>query len=97
MSLENIQSAVIDVLKQVQQLSGRAWEGLPNTGIPLNDLAGFDSLCSVEATVMIEERLGCGELKAVSFFISEDGTRPLSILEISTRIQNLISTVKGNQ
>jgi acyl carrier protein len=96
MSTEQILAVVLDVLKEVQQISGRAWEGLPPTAKPVGDLAGFDSLCSVEATVMVEEKLGCGELKTCSFFISDEG-QALTIQEITARIQGLISTLKGKR
>ena len=97
MSLEQIQAVVLDVLKEVQQISGRSWVDLSPTATPLNTLDGFDSLCSVEATVMVEERLGCGELKVCSLFISEDGTRPLSVLEIAQRITTLIAAPRGKK
>ena len=94
MSLEKIQQTVLEVLREVQALSGREWAGLPLTSNPFNDLDGFDSLCSVEATVMLEEKLGLGELKATSFFVSEDGKCGLTIAETAQFIQKLTEEKK---
>lgn len=98
MSLDKIQQTVLEVLKEVQTLSGRTWSGLPLTANPFNELDGFDSLCSVEATVMLEEKLGHGVLnaKAFSLFVSEDGKRALTLLETSQLIQKLIAEKGGS-
>jgi acyl carrier protein len=90
MLLEQIQAGVIDVLKEVQKLSGNPCGPITAATIPINQLEGFDSLCSVEATVMVEEKLGCGVLCDGSIFISEDGNRPLSVAEISEQIQKIM-------
>src|SRR5687767_2568066 len=97
MSLDQIQKAVLEVLREVQEISGRPWKALPATARPIGDLEGFDSLCSVEATVMVEEKLGCGELKAHSFFVSEDGALALSVQETTKRIQKLIAASKEKE
>lgn len=87
MSLQQIRQTILDVLKDIQTLSGRPWTELPPTAKPLCDLQGFDSICSVEATVLVEERLGGRKLKPYSVFISEDGQRALSIDEAAEHIQ----------
>lgn len=88
--MENIQAEVVKVLKEVQTLCGRDWTGLPASSKPLLHLEGFDSLCSVEATAIVEDRLGFRLEKAVSIFMSEDGQDALSLLEISQRIKKLL-------
>jgi len=91
MTIDNIQAVVLDVLKNVQELSGRSWEGLSTNGTPIGTLAGFDSLCSIEATVLVEQGLGGNSLGASSLFISEDGRRALTLEEISKRIHKLLT------
>jgi len=86
-----IQAAVLDVLKEVQELSGRSFLSLTATARPIGALAGFDSLCSMEATVMVEQKLGCEPLGPSSLFISEDGKRALTLQEVSERIHKLVS------
>ena len=94
MSLEHIQQAAIAVLREVQTLSGRAWTPLSLTSIPFRDLDGFDSLCSIEATVMLEEKLGVRDLNTVSVFVSEDGKHGLTIAETAQLIQKLTGVEK---
>lgn len=94
MSLEQIQQAAIAVLKEVQTLSGRAWTPLSLTSNPFTDLDGFDSLCSIEATVMLEEKLGLKDLDTISVFVSEDGKQSLTIAETAQLIQKLTGVEK---
>jgi len=96
MTPETIRPVVLGVLKEVQELCGRRWDGLPVTAKPIGALTGFDSLCSIEATVLVEQKLGCAPLGASSIFISEDGTRALTLQEISERIHKLI-TAQGKR
>lgn len=98
MSLKTIQLALFDVLKEIKAMCGFEWDEVTSTAsTPLNDLPGFDSLCSVEATVMVEEKLGCGELKSNSVFMSIDGKRALTIDESSHLIQDLIKEKEGKK
>ena len=85
MSQQSYESLVIDVLHQAQEMSGREWAELSIECKPIGDLDGFDSLTAVEATVMIEEKLGCS-LESDSVFVSEDGKRALTIKEICERL-----------
>ena len=87
MTLKHIQGVLIDVLKEVQTLSGHPWSDLPLSAKSLFDLPGFDSLCSVEATVLVEEKLGGKKLAHCSVFVSEDGTQALSIKKTAEHIQ----------
>ena len=91
MTREKIQLLLFETLKEVQELSGEEWKDLPPSAVPLEDLACFDSLTSVEATAIIEEKLGCNELDCKSIFISDDkAARALSIEEIIEKVENLI-------
>jgi hypothetical protein len=86
MPANEIYTTVLEVLEEVQKLSGRSWGGLDPTAIPIGELEGFDSITAVEATAMIEQRLGAENLNLVTAFVSEDGKRALSIEEVVERI-----------
>ncbi len=85
MSELSFESLVVNVLREAQELSGRKWSELSIDCKPIGDLEGFDSLTAVEATVMIEEKLGCN-LDFDSVFVSENGKRALTIKEICERL-----------
>lgn len=90
MSLEQIKVALVSVLKEVIELSGSTWQEVGPTTKPIGDLAGFDSLCSIEATVLVEQRLGyTTQLCQGSLFVSDDGARALTVEEVVSRIQQL--------
>lgn len=89
MSLEAIQAEVLGVLREVQELSGRGWSELRPDLPPIGSLDGFDSLASVEATVMIEQKLGC-DLEMDSVFLSDDGTHALTVKQICERLAKLL-------
>ena len=94
---EDVKTMIIDTLREVQNKSGRQWNNLVSTSVPIRDLDGFDSLLSVEVTVLIEEKLGCGELTDKlnpSLFISNDGRKALSIGEITNEIEKRIKDKK---
>ncbi len=90
---KNIQTIIIETLKEVQNICGKEWNDLDSNSVPIRDLDGFDSLLSVEVTVLIEEKLGCGELvdgSNPSIFISDDGQKALSINEITDKVEKKI-------
>jgi acyl carrier protein len=89
-SQEEARTALLSVLKEAQSLSGREWTDLDVDAKPVGSLDGFDSLSGVEATVMIEQRVGC-TLDVESIFVSDDGKRALTIGEISDRLLKLIA------
>jgi acyl carrier protein len=96
MSPETIQTEILRALREVQELSGRKWSQLGPDLKPIGALDGFDSLASVEATVMIEEKLGCS-LDMDSVFLSEDGKRALTVKEISERLAKLLVAKGGKR
>lgn len=91
---QQFQSVVIEVLIEIQKLSGRKWSGLTPDATPIGDFEGFDSLSAIEATVMIEEKLDC-ELGVDSVFISESGKRALTVREIAERLTKLVQAKGG--
>src|SRR5260370_42589507 len=92
MSLDEIQNIVIEVLREVQTLSGRSWTGIDPAAPPIGGLDGFDSLCAVEATVIVEEKLGCRDLEVESIFVSDDGKRALTVKEVAQRLSKLLAS-----
>jgi acyl carrier protein len=95
MSTEDIRTIVIEVLQEVQTVSGRDWTGIDASAAPVGTLDGFDSLCAVEATVLVEEKLGCRDLDVHSIFVTEDGKRALTVDEIAHRISRVLASNGG--
>lgn len=89
MTLDEIEANVTATLRELQHLSGRAWSDLNSAAKPIGALEGFDSLASIEATVVLEERLGC-RIEQDSLFISDDGAQALTIRQISERIAGVL-------
>lgn len=94
MAQNELEPVVIEVLKEVQDLSGRPWTDLDPRSRPIEQLDGFDSLASIEATALLETKLGC-RIPQDSIFISDDGARALSIHQICQRLAKLLSPVGG--
>ena len=90
MSAEEIVVILFEVLKQVQEMSGRPVEDLTELDVPIGHLAGFDSLNSIEVTLLVEARLKCELPGNVSLFVSEDGRRALTVEEVAQRIKKLL-------
>ena len=88
---DTITKAIKEVLEQVQEMSGRPTQTLLESTIPIGGLEGFDSLSSIEATVMIESKLGF-DADCDSLFISEDGKKALTLDEVVDRVQTLLET-----
>lgn len=89
-----IGAKVLEVLREVQELSGRTWTDLGSRSKPIGDLDGFDSLTAIEVTVLLEEQLGC-RLDKNNLFVSEDGTRALTLKEVTHRISGLLASSGG--
>jgi acyl carrier protein len=73
---------VVRVLKTVQELSGHQAVEISDSTCPIGDLIQFDSLCGVEASVLISTELGF-ELPGVNAFVNEQGTKALTVGEIA--------------
>ena len=94
MDAQALKSVVLDVLRNIQEMSGRKWRSLGDEAKPIGGLDGFDSLSAVEATVMIEEKLGFS-FDLDSLFVSNDGKRALTLKEISKRLAKLLEEKGG--
>jgi acyl carrier protein len=53
-----VRDHLLEALAEVQQQSCRDVPTMSAATVPLTDIPGFDSLCGVEAVVLLEERLG---------------------------------------
>ena len=90
MDKREVMDKVAEAVRQVQETSGRTISEVgPNT-CPLIDVEGFDSLSSVEATVILSESLGVGVNLPDSVFLPEEGDRNLSISEIANNVCNIM-------
>lgn len=78
-------AAISDVLSSLQALSGLPSTDISESTRPIGDLDEFDSLCGVEATAVLADRLGI-EIPGVSAFVSKDGTSALSVSEIADAV-----------
>lgn len=90
MNKEEIQNQLIGSIREVQKLNGYPREKIEANTKPLDDLTNFDSLCAVEATVMLSELLKKDIEGDVNLFVSNKGDS-LSVSEIARRIHNLLS------
>ena len=81
---QTVRAALVAVLRQVQETSGRPCPNITDGIRPIGDLPGFDSLLAVEATVLLEQKLGC-TLADGTPFISDSGTRALRLGDIVDR------------
>ena len=85
----NALNTVREILAEVQEMSGRPYVSIAGSQAPIGTLDGFDSLSSIEATVMLEAKFGINA-DGNSLFISDDGTKALTLDEIAARIENLV-------
>jgi len=84
MSETEIQEVIAEVLAEVQELGGHEAPTIEGGISPIGQLEGFDSLVSIEATALIEERLGL-QLHTESIFITEE-KQSLTVAEVVKRI-----------
>lgn len=92
MSLETVQQIVIDVLVEIQAISGRELIPISGSTSALSELPGFDSLNGIEATLEISTRLGYA-FEVDNLLIDETGHRVLTIREIAQRACQLMDAV----
>ena len=83
MERQEIITKVIQTVAEVQGMSGRPSAGIDNSTRPVGGVEGFDSLCGVEATVMLSDSLGLHLPEDYNPFISKDGKRALTVEAIA--------------
>jgi acyl carrier protein len=96
MQVHEVESALVEILRDVQKKSGRECGELNSHSRPLGDLEGFDSLSAVEVTVAVEQKLGC-RFKTDSIFTSDDGKRALNLKQISLRVAKALSSEESTK
>ncbi len=89
MDRREIESIVIEVLEAVQETSGEAYIEVGPDDRPIGVLDGFDSLTGLEATAMVEKRIGC-EIERASAFVSKDGRRALTLAETCEYLEGIV-------
>ena len=83
MEKQEIVTKVVQAVARVQEASGRSSGGIDVSSRPVQDVEGFDSLCGLEATVMLSESLGVHLPEDHNPFVSRNGNRALSVNEIA--------------
>ncbi len=92
MDRDDIVHQVIQAVTKVQETSGRSVKGIGPDTRPLKELQDFDSLCGVEATVLLSEAVGRDLPDSV--FVAREGSRVLSVKEIAERVLDCMSSVQ---
>ncbi len=90
-----VREVLIEVLVEIQELSGEEVPEIGDDTRPMDDLADFDSLIAVEATTQLSERLSQEELDPMLFFSKND--TPLRVEEIVDRICQSIGVGEGGR
>ena len=93
MDTASIKTMVLGVLRDVQEISGEDYVGIGPGDKPLGTLGGFDSLKGIEATVIVQERLGC-QIERDSLFVSEDGSRATTLAEICSHLGEVVTSAE---
>jgi hypothetical protein len=91
MDATEIVGVITKVLEDVQRNSGRPCCALTAATTPIGELEGFDSLSGIEATVMIEAKLGC-TFKTDNVLAQDtaEGRRALTVGEAANQIVTLL-------
>lgn len=92
MTREQAESAVIQVIVEIQEMSGRECLEIGAGTKPIGDVIGFDSLNALEATVAVAARLGMEIPNEANVFINEAGDAALSVREIAGRLMEIAKT-----
>ena len=92
MTADQVITVITKVLEDLQRTSGRPCGALTATTTPIGDLAGFDSLSGIEATVMIEATLGC-TFKTDNVLAQDtpEGRSALTVGEAASQIVKLLA------
>jgi acyl carrier protein len=86
-----IETIIIDTLRELQVGSGETPCEINQATAPLSQLGFFDSLLAIETTLALEERLGCS-CRDDSIFIDKETAEPLTIAEIASRLAQASNT-----
>lgn len=93
MTVEEVQQAVIEVVADIQSLSGRQSGNITCATQPMRDLEGFDSLNAVEVATELSARVRCDLPQDVALF--QQGNHAASISEIAREVHQFIQSAGG--
>lgn len=91
MTRDEVREVLVEVLTEIQDLRGEEMTEIGDEMCPMEDLAGFDSLGALEATIQLSERLS-RDLDPKLFW--KDGT-PLNVAEIVDCVCRTIGVEEG--
>ncbi len=86
MSGSEVERAIVEVLTEIQTMSGAPCPAMDGRTCPLRDLPQFDSQLALLATVELCARLQCAIPEDVNVFIDEETNRPRRIGDIRDEI-----------
>ncbi len=89
MNKSELRAAVIAAIAEVEARCGRDAPELKDDTRPVTDLAEWDSLLGVEATLIVEDNIG-KEIALESIFVTEDDDRTARSID---EIVDLLSAV----
>ncbi|MCH8146629.1 MAG: hypothetical protein IH987_01350 [Planctomycetes bacterium] len=95
MTRQEVEAAVITAITEIQGISGRECPKITAKTIPIGGVPGFDSLNGLEATILIDKRLGIETPDDARLFTNETGERAIPIAEIAQRIVEFIESREG--
>jgi acyl carrier protein len=88
---KDVKNMIIEVLKNIQRVSGYESESISGTTNPFKDLEGFDSQISVAAICELSTSLDIDIPDNANIFLSGDGKRRLTIDEIAGRVCKILN------
>ena len=92
MGSSDVEAIVFEALREVQELGGHEWRPVAPNAAVIGVLEGFDSLTGIEATVIVDQKIGkkLGRVEPLagidSIFVSRDGRKALSVAEVVSTV-----------
>ncbi len=94
MNPENVREGLIEILEEIQTVSGYECPDIKLDTKPVETLPGFDSLIYPTATVMLEEKLNIIIPNDVNIFYQD---KALNIAEIVELVMTITSSQQENK
>ncbi len=95
MTRQQAEAAVIGVIVEIQEMSGRQCFNIGSNTKPIGDVPEFDSLNAFEATVYGAARLRMDIPNEENIFTNEAGDRARSVREIAGRLMEIAESSEG--
>lgn len=96
MTRQQAEAAVIGAIVEIQEMSGRERVKITGKTIPIGAVPGFDSLNGLEATILIDQRLGIETPNDARLFTNDTGQKAIPVSEIAQRIVDFVESGEGN-